>query len=121
MNPQTLAILTDKDIIALNQDKLGIQALKYSANDGVEVWFKPLSKGAWAMCILNRNTTPRAFSFDWKNEKVSDDLSKRDAHFDTTTYSLRDLWTKKDMGTTKNILTAEIPGHDVLVLRLAKQ
>jgi hypothetical protein len=31
------------------------------------------------------------------------------------------LWTKKDMGTTKNILTAEIPGHDVLVLRLAKQ
>ena len=121
MNPQTLAILTDKDIIALNQDKLGIQALKYSANDGVEVWFKPLSKGAWAMCILNRNITPHAFSFDWKNEKVSDDLSKRDAHFDSTTYSLRDLWTKKDMGTTKNILTAEIPGHDVLVLRLAKQ
>jgi alpha-galactosidase len=73
------------------------------------------------MCVLNRNTTPRAFSFDWKNEKVADDLSKRDAHFDSTTYSLHDLWTKKDMGTTKNILTAEIPGHDVLVLRLAKQ
>jgi alpha-galactosidase len=121
MDPQTLAILTDKEIIALNQDKLGIQALKYSANDGVEVWFKPLSKGAWAMCVLNRNTAPHAFSFDWKNEKVSDDISRRDAHFDTTTYSLRDLWTKKDMGTTKDILTAEIPGHDVLVLRLAKQ
>jgi alpha-galactosidase len=120
MNPQTLAILTDKDIIALNQDKLGVEAFKYSAKDGVEVWFKPLSDGSWAMCVLNRNTTPHTFSFDWKNEKVSDDLSKRDAKFDKTTYSLRDLWAKKDLGTTKDILTAEVPGHDVLVLKLTE-
>jgi alpha-galactosidase len=121
MNPQTLAILTDKDIIALNQDKLGVEAFRYSAKDGVEVWFKPLSDGAWAMCVLNRNTEPQNFSFDWKNEKVSDDLSKRDANFAKTTYNLRDLWAKKDLGTTKNVLTAEIPGHDVLVIRLKQR
>jgi alpha-galactosidase len=119
MNPQTLAILTNKGVIALNQDKLGVEAFRYSSIDGVEVWFKPLSDGAWAMCFLNRNKTPHTFSFDWKNEKVSDDFSKRDAQFGKTTYNLRDLWAKKDSGTTKNILTAEIPGHDVLVLRLA--
>ena len=73
------------------------------------------------MCVLNRNTTPRAFSFDWKSEKVTDDFSNRDAHFDTTTYRLRDLWAKKDMGTTKDTLKAEVPGHDVLVLRLTRQ
>jgi alpha-galactosidase len=120
MNPQTLAILTDKDIIALNQDKLGVEAFKYSAKDGVEVWFKPLSDGSWAMCVLNRNSAPQNFSFDWKNEKVSDDLSKRDANFAKTAYNLRDLWAKKDLGTTKDVLTAEIPGHDVLVLRLTQ-
>jgi alpha-galactosidase len=120
MNPQTLAILTDKDVIALNQDALGVQALKYSAKDGVEVWFKPLSDGGWGMCILNRTTTPQKFTFDWKNEKLVDDVSNRDAKFDTTTYSLRDLWAKKDAGTTKDAFTAEIPGHDVLTLRLTK-
>ena len=72
------------------------------------------------MCVLNRNTTPHMFSFDWKNEKVSDDLSKRDAKFDKTTYNLRDLWAKKDLGTTKDVLTAEVPGHDVLVLKLTE-
>jgi alpha-galactosidase len=121
MNPQTLAILTDKDILAINQDKLGVEALKYSAKDGVEVWFKPLKDGSWAMCILNRNPTSQKFSFDWKNEKLTDDLTKRDAKFDKTTYTLRDLWAKKDLGTTKDVLTAEIPGRDVLVLKLTER
>ncbi len=120
MNPQTLAILTDKDVIAVDQDPLGIQAMKYSAKDGVEVWFKPLANGAWAMCILNRNTTPSKFTFDWKNEKVVDDFSGRDAKFDTSSYAVHDLWKKKNLGTTENALSTEVPGHDVLVLRLNK-
>jgi alpha-galactosidase len=120
MNPQVLAILTNKEVIALNQDPLGIQAFRYSSQDGVEVWFKPLAKGDWGMCILNRNTTPKQFTFDWKNEKVTDDLSKRDAAFDKTTYHVRDLWAKKDLGTSQDVLTAEVPGHDVLTLRLSK-
>ena len=78
MNPETLKILTDKDVIALNQDPLGIQALKYSAQDGMEVWFKPLAEDAWAMCVLNRNTEPQKFTFDWKSEKVTDEISNRE-------------------------------------------
>ena len=45
MKPETLKILTDKDVIAINQDPLGIQALRYSAKDGMEVWFKPSIEG----------------------------------------------------------------------------
>jgi alpha-galactosidase len=120
MNPQTLKILTDKDVIALNQDRLGVQALRYSAKDGVEVWFKPLTKNAWAMCVLNRNRDAQQFSFDWKAEKVTDDVAKRETKFDTTTYRVRDLWQKKDLGTTKEPLSAEIQGHDVLLVRLEK-
>ena len=121
MNPETLGILTDKDIIALDQDPLGVEALKYSAKDGVEVWFKPLAQGSWAMCVLNRNKEPRQIAFDWIHEKVKDDFSHRKTKFASTTYWMRDLWKKQDLGTTKTPLSAEVPGHDVLVIRLDKE
>jgi alpha-galactosidase len=72
------------------------------------------------MCVLNRSTRPQKVFFDWKTEKVSDELSKRETAFDTTVYRVRDLWTKQDLGTTADPLNAELPGHDVLMLRLEK-
>jgi alpha-galactosidase len=86
----------------------------------VETWFKPLAGGDWAMCVLNRGTTSVQFSFNWKNENVGDSFSQRDAGFATTIYTVRNLWTGNDMGGTKEILSAEISGHDVLMLRLKK-
>jgi alpha-galactosidase len=120
MSKETREILTNKEVIAVDQDALGVEGFKYSAKDSVEVWFKPLSNDAWAMCVLNRSTNSQPVTFNWKNEVVKDDLSKREAKFDTTTYGVRNLWTKKDIGTTKDILTAGVPGHDVLMLRLNK-
>jgi alpha-galactosidase len=80
-----------------------------------------LSNDAWAVCVLNRGTNSQPVTFNWKSETVTDDLSKREARFDTTTYKVRDLWAKKDLGTTTGTLTAEVPGHDVLMLRLDKK
>jgi alpha-galactosidase len=120
MSPQTREILTNKEVIAVNQDALGVEGFKHSAKDSVEVWFKPLSNESWAMCILNRGTNSQPVAFNWKSETVADALSKREAKFDTTTYGVRDLWAHKDLGTTKDALKAEVPGHDVLMLRLNK-
>ncbi len=120
MSAETKAILTNREVIALNQDALGVEAFQYSAKDGVEVWFKPLEGGDWAMAVLNRNTSARKFSFDWKSEKVSDALSKREARFDANTYALRDLWAACDAGDTRRALSAEVPPHDVLMLRLKR-
>jgi alpha-galactosidase len=117
--PETLAILANKDVIAIDQDSLGVEGFVYSTNDNVETWFKPLADGDWAMCVLNRGTSSKKFSFDWKNENVSDSFSKRDANFSTTVYAFQNLWTG-EIGSTKEILSAEIPGHDVLLLRLKK-
>ena len=44
MSPETLEILTNKEVIAVNQDALGVEGFAYSANEGVEVWFKPLEQ-----------------------------------------------------------------------------
>jgi alpha-galactosidase len=121
MSEDTREILINKDVIAVNQDPLGIQGFKYSSKNKVEIWFKPLSNDAWAMCVLNRGTNSQPVTFKWKKETVTDDLSKRQAKFGMTTYNVRDLWAKKDLGTTAQTLTAEVPDHDVLMLRLDKK
>ena len=121
MSDSTRDVLLNADVITVDQDKLGIQGFKYSAQDGVEIWFKPLADDAWAMCALNRTNAARQVTFNWKEENVNDTFSKRDAKFGTMTYRLRDLWTKKDRGSTKDALSAEVPSHDVLMLRLTPQ
>ena len=121
MPPEVAAVLTNREVIAVDQDSLGIEGFRYSARDSVEIWFKPLARGDWAMAVLNRATSPRHVSFDWQREAVSDSLSGRAAAFATTRYAVRELWARKDMGTTQRALSAEIAAHDVLMLRLAKR
>ncbi len=121
MAPETKAILENRDAIAVDQDSLGIEGFRYSSADSVEVWFKPLTKGDWAMCLLNRSVKAKRVSFNFADETVSDSLSHRDTDFGKTTYALLDIWTGKDLGNTNEPLEAEIPGHDVLMLRLVKE
>jgi alpha-galactosidase len=118
MSKETAAVLTNKSVIAVNQDPLGVQAFRYAARDGIEYWFKPLADGDWAFMALNRNKEPRKIAFDWKAENVDDDLSKRDAAFAKTRYKLRNLWNGQFTGNTGKVLSAEIPAQDVLMLRL---
>jgi alpha-galactosidase len=118
---ETIEILTNKEVIAVNQDSLGIQAFKYSDKDSIEVWAKPLYKGDWAICFLNRNSEKYKIEFDWNEHHIVDNIAGREITFDKDIYKIRDLWLKKERGNTKKILTAEIPCHDVLLLRLTKE
>jgi alpha-galactosidase len=118
MSAETREILTNPDVIAVDQDSLGVQGFRYSAKDGVEVWFKPLTGGDWAMCILNRTKEARDVSFDWAKEGVQDAFAKRDANFAATPYHSRNLWTKLEAGSTRERLNENIAGHDALLLRL---
>lgn len=121
MTPATVEILTNDEVIAVNQDPLGIQAFKHASDDSLEFWFKPLADGAWAMAVLNRRATPATFSFDWAAEHVEDPHFDHAAGFGTTTYRLRDLWAHEERGTTATPLDATVPPHDVLMLRLTPQ
>lgn len=118
MSPETIEILTNKEAIAVNQDSLGIQGFKYSANDSLEIWFKPLSNAAWAACFLNRSARPKKISFQWKDHLISDTLANREINFDQTTFKIRDLWAYKDIGTTTKAFARQIGGHDVALLKL---
>jgi alpha-galactosidase len=121
MSEETRGILTNRNVIAVDQDPLGIQGFTYAEDGDLEIWFKPLENEDWAMCILNRGTTPRHVEFSWQEEKVEDDFADREALFGFRVYRVRDLWTGEDMGTTQTPLQATVAGHDVLMVRLIRQ
>jgi alpha-galactosidase len=120
MRPETVEILTNEEVIAINQDPLGIQAMKYRDEGDLEYWFKPLKGGDWAMTILNRGRQGERVEFDWSEEHVNDDMTGHRAEFGSNRYEVRDLWSKEDLGATETPLTVEVPAHDVRVMRLDK-
>ncbi|WKL43723.1 glycoside hydrolase family 27 protein [Flavobacterium sp. ZE23DGlu08] len=120
MSKETLAILTNKELIAVNQDKLGIQGFKLSEDDGLEVWVKPLAEGNWAITFLNRTEEFKEINFDWKKNLIKDVDFGFEADFNTTTFKIKNLWKNKEVGTTKKNFSSEIASHDVIVLKLTK-
>jgi len=120
MSKETREVLTNKEVVAVNQDKLGVQGFKYTVKDGLETWLKPLDGGKWAIVFLNRSKEPRAVNFDWSKTPIVDELSKAELNAAKTTYKVRNLWTKKDLGNTKKAFKASVPSHDVVMLLLSK-
>ncbi|KAA6326407.1 Alpha-galactosidase A, partial [termite gut metagenome] len=119
MTQETKDILTNKEVIDINQDRLGVQGLKFLTEDGLEFWFKPLENDDWAFCILNRTTESKDYTIDWQKFDLYDNVTKRFTNFDSQVYNVRNLWTKKDDGDTKKVRTVIIPGHDVVLYRLS--
>jgi len=120
MTKETLEILTNREVIAIDQDSLGIQGFKQNNIDSLEIWYKPLKHGDWAICFLNRRSKAATIEYDWKKQTITDDVAKLKLRFDQKLYTIRDLWLKKNIGQTNKILKSTIPSHDVLMLRLIK-
>ena len=81
--------------------------------------YEVITNGDWALVYLNRSTSPKNITQDWKTFKVTDDLSART--LDTTgktVYVLENLWVKNQITNTKKTLKATIPAHDVLCFRV---
>ncbi len=114
-------ILSNKEVIAVDQDALGVQGYQYSVKDSLETWLKPLQGGDWAVCFLNRGSKAQQIDFDWKKEVITDTLSKAVLNAQTQIYTIRNLEMMKDAGNTKSPLKAEVPVHDVLMLRLHRK
>jgi len=75
MSKETLSILTNKQVIAINQDALGKQGYRVDTKKGVQVWIKPLSEDKWAVCFYNPKGK-RKIQYDWKRLNLSKTLKK---------------------------------------------
>ncbi|MEG0808233.1 MAG: glycoside hydrolase family 27 protein [Alistipes sp.] len=118
MDEATRQTILNCEAIAIDQDPLGIQALRYKVIDGLEFWLKPLSAGAWAFCLLNRTTTPKTYDLQWGDFCLTDALSKRSTNFDTQCYNIHNVWSGKNEGTTSKPRQIHIPAQDVVLYRL---
>jgi len=119
MTRQTQEILTNKSIIAIDQDPLGIQGFKYADKDSLQVWFKPLKEGDWAVCFVNRSSHDVPVNFNWKQIPVVDPVFHY-AVENNIDYKLYNVWTGKNEGTTSKRLNTLLKSHDVLMFRLKK-
>ncbi len=118
MSKETAAILENREVIAIDQDPLGIQGFRYLTQDELEVWVKPLRGGDLALAFLNRGRSAAPISFDWAEHLIKDDGSKLQFDFKKKTYAIRDLWANKELGSTKRALVGSVGPHEVWMLRL---
>jgi len=121
MSDQTRETLTNKDVISLDQDPLGVEAFRFYAFDGIEIWVKPLSNNELAVCFLNRSGRPQQVHYSWKEHPITDTVSNTSFDFMQNSYKLHDLWEKKDLGSTAKTFDQTIPADDVVVLKLTKE
>lgn len=119
-SPETLEILTNKDLIAVDQDMLGIQGFKYEVNDSVETWLKPLQNDSWAIALLNRSRNIKSVSFKWDKFIVVDSLFNKIIDTRNNEFKIRDAWKKISVGSTRKNSDISVPSHDAVVLILTK-
>ncbi|MEE4115584.1 MAG: glycoside hydrolase family 27 protein [Marinilabiliaceae bacterium] len=116
MSDEVKEILTNPDVIAINQDSLGNQAVRFLDMGDHEVWFKRLVNDELAMCFVNRSELPWKMDYNWKDTKIHHNYKSVD--FSSQAYELYDVWEHKNIGTTDNNLKHTIPTHGVLMLKL---
>ena len=108
--PDSLAVLINKEVIAIDQDRLGRAASRIAQDGDAEVWVKPLSGGAWAIALFNRGGAPRQMG------------AARNLVPGAGALAVRDVWAGKDLGEFSQLETT-VPAHGVVLLhakRLSK-
>lgn len=119
----TLNLLTNDEVIAIDQDPLGKPARLMATENGVQIWLKSLADGSYALGLFNVGDfgeTPQSY-FRWGDEKPVSfnlDFSQLDLK---GTLKLRDLWRQKDLGPFNNTFQTSIPPHGVVLLKLSSK
>ena len=108
MDEATRSILLNKEVIAVDQDKLGVQGRRVSKTGDQEVWVKPLSGGARAVLLFNRGKDPVDFGVTWDQLGIPPKQRAK----------LRDLWAHRDVGRRSGFFTATVEPHGVVMLKV---
>ncbi|MFC2137911.1 glycoside hydrolase family 27 protein [Bacteroidota bacterium] len=112
MTPEILDILTNKEVIAINQDPLGKQGYRYMNHPGKQIYIKELEDGDFAVCFFNNSDREVPLKINWEHFNFI--LNGND-------FQVRNLWKKEDLGNTKNNhFNDVILVHGVILLRLSK-
>ena len=109
MPDSIVKILTNKEVIALNQDLFCRQGVKVVDNDLIEIYVKPLVWGEYGICVFNRGKAEKDVTVKWSDLKLPQN-----------TWNVRDLWSHENLGKIFGKHRVTITSHDVAVYRLGK-
>ncbi|RDB05837.1 NPCBM/NEW2 domain-containing protein [Runella aurantiaca] len=116
----TLNLLTNDEVIEIDQDPLGKSARLVWNKDGIQIWLKPLEDGSYAVGLFNVGDfgkTPESY-FRWGDE------TSKSFTFDFAKvglkgkFMLRDVWRQKDLGIFNGSFITDIRHHGVVMLRM---
>jgi hypothetical protein len=102
----TLNLLTNDEVIAIDQDSLGRQAKRMLNQDSVQVWVKDLADGGKAVGIFNIGSTYKKYALNFKSIGLNN------------VYEVRDVWRQKDIGKGVGSLEKMIPPHGVFLCKI---
>ena len=121
MSTETAEILTNKELIVLDQDTLGKQGFCYRDNGDYEIWIKKLADSEKAACLLNRSDEEKTVQVDFNVLLKANDNYWSSEPYKLEDYYVRDLWEHKEVKLDKNTLYIQIPPHSVKVYRFIKK
>jgi len=108
MPPEISEILLNKEVIAIDQDPMGVQGRRVHKDGDLEVWSKQLADGGRAVVLLNRGDKPATIAADW-----------RDIGYPATLpASVRDLWAHKDLARQTGSFSADVPANAAVMVRI---
>lgn len=109
MSAQTLFILTNPEVIAVDQDPTGEQGIQVAGSSALQVWCKPLGVdfSIKAVALFNTNTNAASITATWTNLGLLPGPA-----------TVRDLWARTDLGTFTNSFTTNVPAHGAVLLRV---
>ncbi len=102
----TIALLTNDEVLDVDQDMLGKAAGRVWKNEKLEVWSRLLSDGTRAVALFNRGMKPYAVTARWSDVGV------------TGRQPVRDLWLRQDLGTFADSFTAVVPRHGAVMIKV---
>jgi len=108
MTPSILAILTNKEVIRIDQDKAGKQGQRAWKSGDQEVWVRDLENGDKAVAVFNRGEAAADVKVKWADLKLN--VPRKG----------RDLWTQKDVTFSRDTLTTNVPSHGVVMWRVTQ-
>jgi alpha-galactosidase len=111
MSDEIKEILTNRNLIAVDQDSLGRQGFKVWDDGNFEIWQKPLAGGDIAVCLLNLEIRDKEFTVEWDNMRLKGLEGK---------YRVKNLWKDTTQGNTGEIFTVTVPARNVIVYQLTK-
>ena len=106
MSDETLAILTNKEVIAVDQDPKGMQGRRIAQEGPLEVWAKPLADGGMAVGLFNRGESTNPITVNFKDLALS------------ASAQVRNIWTHADLGSFDASYTVDVPRHGAVLLHV---